>query len=505
MRQKKSFYNMIGAMASYLVSIIVSFVSQLFIVKVMGIEYSGINGLFTNIITILSVAELGIGETIIFKLYEPLAKGDYKKVSAWLCYYKKCYMYIFFIVIVIGLIICPIVPIIVGRVNFSENIYLMYLIVLLDAAFSYLFSYKRSLIFADQRNYIINIIHIIYIFFMNLFQIAVLILTHNFYLFLLIKVIFRILQNALITIVANLKYKYINEGTQQIDAKEKKDILNRIKAIMFQKVSFVINKGIDNILISIMIGIKTVGYYSNYFLIVGAVTSVVYQLISSFSASIGNLLTENNKEKSYNIYKKINMLNSFITILCITLFSNLITPFITIWIGEEYLLHNMIIVSFSLYIYCDSIRRSITIFKEASGICIEDRYMYLYMTIINLVTSVMLCYFIGIDGVVLGTCIGYLFLILFSYPKYIFKPVFGKKTLDYYKMNLKYFICLVIIFLINWLIVQNFSISNNYFQLMVNAFIAITTTVIFFSICFCKTEEIKFYKNLILSKMRSDK
>ena len=158
MRKKKSLLNIISSLGSYFVTSIFTLITQAFIVKILGIEYSGINGLFTNVITMLSVAELGIGETIIFKLYEPIAKKDTEKIKSWMDFYKLCYRYVAIAVTIIGLLIIPILPVMVGKVSIKDNITLLYLITLIDCIFSYVMTYKRSLLYADQKNYIITLL-----------------------------------------------------------------------------------------------------------------------------------------------------------------------------------------------------------------------------------------------------------------------------------------------------------------------------------------------------------
>ena len=187
MRKKRSFFNMIGSFSSYVFSMIFTFITQAMIVKILGIEYSGINGLFTNILTMLSIAELGIGTTIIYKLYKPLAEDDKENIKSWMNFYKVCYRFIAVFVLVIGLFLMPFVPAIIGKVDVNENLKLLYFISLMDTVLSYCMTYKRSLLYADQKNYIINLVHIGYTIFMNLTQILLLILFKKLYIILVSK------------------------------------------------------------------------------------------------------------------------------------------------------------------------------------------------------------------------------------------------------------------------------------------------------------------------------
>lgn len=499
MRKKRSLYNMVASIGSYSLSLIFSFITQAVFISILGVEYLGINGLFTNIITMLSLTELGLGTTIIYKLYKPIAQNDKEKVKSWMNFYKKCYRIIALCVLLIGIAIIPFLGIIVGDVSINENIIILYLIQILDTVFSYCMTYKRSLLYADQKNYVINIVHMGYIVLMNITQIIFLYLTKNYICFLLIKVIYRILENIIINLFVNKNYSYIKESYKNISKVEQKDIFKRMKAIFIQKVSFVINKGIDNIVISMFLGVAAVGYYTNYFTIISAVCAIIFQLMSSFSASIGNLLVEENKQKSYDVYKKINMLNSFMTGGAIVLCSVLIEPFIKIWIGEEYILSKYILISFLLYLYCDSIRRTMTMYKDSAGICIEDKHMYIIMTIINLSTSIVLCKFIGISGVILGTALGYLFLIIFSYPKYVFEPIFKLDRKQYYSENFKYLILIVFTTILSYYICYSIEIDSIFILMILRVIISISIFLMIFYILYCKSNEFLYYKKTIKS------
>lgn len=499
MRKKNSVFNIIGTLGSYFAALIFNFITQACIIKILGIEYSGINGLFTNILTMLSIAELGIGTTIVYKLYKPIAENNTEEIKSWMKFYKVCYRYVALFVLIIGISLIAFVPKIVGEVSFNDNIIVLYLISLLDTILSYIMTYKRSLLYANQKNYIINIVHTCYIVLMNITQIILLYFAKNYVLFLSVKLVFRVMENLVINIYVDKKYGFINEKSKDISEDERKDILRRIKAMFLQKVSFVINKGIDNIVISVFLGIVSVGYYTNYNLIAITISTVIYQLVSSMTASVGNLLTENDCKKSYEIYKKINMLNSFITGMCMAGFCCIITPFIKIWVGEKYLLDNVIMLSFVLYIYADSIRRAITIFKEAAGICKEDQFMYVIMAVINLISSILLCKIIGISGVVIGTAISYIFLIVYSYPKYIFKPLFKLNYKQYHKENIKYFIFITLSCAIAYIICNSVHFESSILQLAFNGIVAVIITICTFLIFYKNSSEYKYYKELLVS------
>ena len=508
-RKKKSFLNILGAISVYFVNILFTLITQGIIIKILGIEYNGINGLFTNVITMLSIAELGIGTTIIYKLYEPVSQQNYNKINAWLKFYKICYRWIAFSVLIFGLMLIPFIPLIVGKISISENIICLYLIYLIDCVCSYIMTYKRSLLYADQKNYIINFVHVAYIIFMNITQILILYFTKNYLIYLFVKIIYRLIENIVLTSLVNKQYPYVLNNSESLSKEEKKDIFIRIKAIFLQKISFVINKGIDNIIISIFLGIHMVGYYTNYNTMVLALSNIVYQIISSMMASVGNLLTEKNINNNYYFYKRINMMNSFLTGLFVVLLISCASQFIEIWIGKQYILSESILISFCIYLYSDSIRRSITIFKDAAGICKEDKYMYVIMAIINLVASIVLCKLFGVSGVILGTAISYLFLIIYSYPKYIYIPLFNKKYSNYLKDNINYIFLIILSSVSCFILKRLLFINNPLIGLCLYSLISIFVFVFLFILFFHRTEEFQYFlllfKKVIFKVIRRTK
>lgn len=453
--------------------------------------------MFSNILTMLSVAELGIGTAIVFKLYKPLKENDYKEINKWMHFYKICYRYVALVILICGLLIMPFIPKIVGEITIRDNLYLLYLVSLLDVVFSYTLTYKRSLLYADQKNYIVNIVHVFYIVFMNITQIIVLKLFHNYLIFLIVKLFFRIAENIVINVYVNKNYIYLKETKKRISDEERKDIFERVKAIAFQKIAFVVNKGADNIIISLFLGIVQVGLYTNYFTIVNAVTSIIYQFISSFIASVGNLLTDNNKTKSYLIYREITLVNSYISIMGSIMFIMIGQEFIKLWIGEEYLLSIATLILFGVYIYVDSIRRAITIFKDAGGICKEDKNMYIVMPIINILVSIILVNIIGLPGIILGTIVSYLFLIIFSYPKYVFKPLFEKNIKLYYIDLIKYVLIAIISLIISLFILRCISISNNITKIIIDLIVSFAIGTAVFILFMKNTTEYKELLNLL--------
>ena len=212
MRLINSIKNVGAAMISYILAMLIGIVAQSILVRYLGIEYNGLNGLFSNIVSMLSIAELGIGSAVVYHLYKPIADNNTEKIKSLMGFYKKAYRLIAIVIGAIGICIIPFLNIIVGETTINRReIYIIFSLFLFDTVCSYLLTYKRSILYADQKNYIINLVHILYTVFLNAIQICIVIMMRNFILYLIVKVIFRVLENVIITIYTNKKYPYILE------------------------------------------------------------------------------------------------------------------------------------------------------------------------------------------------------------------------------------------------------------------------------------------------------
>lgn len=396
--------------------------------------------------------------------------------------------------------VIPFLNIIVGENNIQENITFIYLLFLFDTVASYLLTYKRSILYASQKTYIVNIIHILYLILMNTMQITILVLTKNYILYLIIKIVFRILENIVITLVANKMYSYIKEkDVKEIDKDTKSSIIKKVKGLVFHKIGSFIVLGSDNIIISTFLGVSTVGLYTNYNTILQAVNNLFSQIFSAITASVGNLLVEKNRKKSYEIYKNMLFINSWIynfssiAILC------LMEPFVKIWIGEKYLLSYGVLIVLSINFYIQGMRKTTNTFKEAAGIFHEDRFVPIMESLINIVSSIIFLKILGLKGVFIGTITSSMILFLYSYPVYVYKKLFKRTYIQFLKEHCKYLVISVICGLITFLIINKITISNNYIQLLVNVIIVLIVPNLIQYIIFRNKEEFLYIKNMVIN------
>lgn len=498
LRTKNSIKNIIAAMLSNIITIIVGIIAQAIFIKMLGIEYLGLNGLFTNIISMLGIVELGLGNAIVYNLYKPLASNDIEKIKSLMKFYKKSYHLIAFVVLIIGLIIIPFLPFLIEKVTVDINIVGIYLLFLIDIVCSYLLSYKRSIFYADQKNYYVNIVHILYTILLNVSQLSILFFTNNYYLYLGIKIIIRLLENLIITVLANKKYKYLlDKNVEKLDKQVEKDIFIKVKALFFHKIGGFIVLGTDNIIISKYLGLAVVGLYSNYYMIINAVQTLFSQALVALTPSVGNLLVKEDKNKIFDVFKKVRFMNFWIatfTSICLLI---LMEPFIKIWIGKKYLLSKIVLIVLVFNFFQKMMRNTYQTFKEAAGIYYEDRFIPLFESMINIVASIILVKIIGLPGVFLGTIISGFTLWFYSYPKYVYCNLFDRSISDYLKETLSYIILFIIITFITFRISTLIIVNNIYIELILKTLICLIIPNIIMILIFFKTNNFKYYIKFI--------
>lgn len=499
MRTENSIKNSMTSILSSLSVMILGFISQAIFIRILGAEYLGLNGLFSNILTMLSIFELGIGSAIIYNLYRPIASENKEEIKSLMLFYKKAYSIIALIILCFGILLIPLLKIIVGEVEVAINIYLVYILFLLSTVVSYLMAYKRSLIYAYQRNYIVNIIHIGYLFLLNTSQLVILFYTKNYYIYLALKIIFQLLENIIITITANKYYPFLLErNVEKINKNTEKNIFNKVKALLFHKVGTIIINGTDNIIISYYLGVVTVGLYTNYNMIINAVSTLLSQMITSVTASVGNLIATESCQKSYEIFKKLRFLNFWFACFSAICILTIMQPFIKIWVGKEYLLSFFTLVTLVFNYFQNMMKNTYNTFKDSAGIWEEDKFVPLVESTLNIIFSIVCLKIFGLAGVFIGTIISGLALWCYSYPKFVYKKLFGKSYKNYAKETIGYIVLFILIATITYGITSVITLQNDFIQIIINvAICCIVPNLIMFMI-FRRTENFQYFLELII-------
>lgn len=430
-RTRKSLNNIIVGFLNQIATLLLSFISRTIFIRILGTELLGVNSLFSDILNLLSMADLGFSTAMTYSFYKPISENDTEKLSALINFYRKIYNIIAIAIAVIGILLTPFLHLVI---NINKPIPLLkvyYLFSLAGVVISYLFVYKTSIIIADQKNYVVTSISIITTFIKTIVQIVILIIFRNYIFYLSINLIAGFLNNYIISKKAVKLYPYINKKNK-LKLKEKKDIFRNMKSIFLYKISSLLLTATDNILISKIVGTIVVGYYSNYLMITNKVLAIIQIIFGSLTASIGNIIIKEKSEKRYEIFKATQSINFIICGIVVTSFSVLINDLVMIWLGKKFIFDDGIVLVITLNMYLACILQPIWTYREATGLYIKTKYIMLITALINLILSVILGKIMGIGGILIASIIARLLTYFWYEPLLLFKEYFSKSVWDYF-------------------------------------------------------------------------
>lgn len=494
---KNSFW---GAFSNIVITIL-NFIVRTIFIKVLGTEYLGINGLFTNILYILSFAEMGVGHAITYSMYKPAAYNDKEKIKSLLKLYQKFYTVIGITIFVIGILIIPFFPFIIKDTpNISENLIIIYLLYLFETASSYFLVYKRSIIIVNQQDYVYDVVKLILQVIKAIVQIFVLLYTHNYILYLLIFVLSTLITNAITCGIANRMYPFIlDKDVIPLPKNEEKKIIDNIKSLILYKLGKVSLSGTDNIIISALIGIAAVGLYSNYSLIISAVSGITYILLKGTISSIGNVNATESNVKKESLHKQILFVSAWLYGFITVCLAVLLDPFITLWIGEEYLIGNAACLAVLLYILVDGLEFSSHTYISTLGYFKQTKYSSLACALINIILSIILGIKLGLFGIFIATSISKILTTSWFDTYVLYKNEFKKSPKSYYFKHIKMILCVGINFLIcNYII--GLIDGNTIIIFGLKCLLTIILCNLIFAIMFFKSEEFENVWKLVFKE-----
>ena len=451
MRTLNSIKNILTGIFGQLFRMVLEFGSRTVFIHVLGVEYLGVSGLFTNILSILSLSDLGIGTAIVYSLYKPLSENNVPAIQATMNLLKKAYFYIGCFIALIGSILTPFLPNIIKSSTDLVNIKLIYLLYLLQSVSSYwFFAYKRSILEADQKKYIINLINYMVTLVTVVTQMVLLLVFRSFLLYVLVGVISNIIKNMFMSKKVDALYPFLHEENQERLAKKEKTLIYKnLFGLSMYKISGTVLNSTDNIIIFSYINIAAVGLYSNYLMITNAIVTMLNLFFSSFTASVGNLNVMETDHRKEFIFRCLNFLNFWLygfSAICLWVLFN---PFIELWIGKEYVFGDSIVAFITMNFLTAGLQQAVILYKDACGLFWQGRYRPIASALLNIVISLVLVKPIGIAGVLLGTIISRFLTTWWFDPWMVHRYVFNKPVGHYY---FRYFRSLIIIILTAFLV-----------------------------------------------------
>ena len=432
-RTEYSVMNTTVAFAAQAIAILMGFFTRVVFTRMLSEGYVGINGLFTDILNILSLSELGVGTAITYALYGPIARNDIKKQQILMRMFRTFYRITAGVVLIAGLCLIPFLDILMKDRPDVDHLVIIYLLYLLNSFVSYLLIYKKTLVDAHQMNYITVMYHNGFLVLQDICQIIVLLLTRNFILFLIVAVVCTMSGNICMSRKADRLFPYLKEPCKErLLQEERRDIFKNVKAMLMHKIGNVVVNNTDNLLISSFVGVVTAGIYSNYYLIIGSVRQVLDQAMLGVAASVGNLGVTEEKEKVGQIFDRLFFIGYWLFGFAGICLLELLNPFVELAFGERYLFRKEIVLILCINFCINGMRRAVLIFKESMGLFWYDRYKAVAEAVLNLVISVLLVTKFGVAGVFAGTFCSTVLTSVWVEPYVIYKYRLEKPVTEFF-------------------------------------------------------------------------
>ena len=434
MRSTNSIRNIVVNLGGQLLNLVLGLVCRSVFIQMLGKAYLGVSGVFGNLLTLFSLAEMGFGTALVFSMYKPLAENDRPKLGALMGLYRRVYHIVGCVVAAAGLSLVPFYRLFLKDVPDIPNLTVIYLLYLFNSVITYFLSYKQSIIIADQKNYICTLYQYGFCIVQNAAQIAVLIVTRNFVLYLLMQLLFSFLTNFFLGRKADKMYPYLNlYRHEKLGWQDRRDISKNIRALFLHKLGGTVVNGTDILVISGLVNVDSAGIYSNYYLITNVLCNLTNQIFGGITASVGNLGTEKDRKKSYEVYLSVSFAGFWIFSFCFICLFVLFNPFISLWMRSADLVFPMpVVLLIALNFYATGMRQATLTFKTAFGLFWYDRYKAVVEAAVNLGFSIVLTLRFGVIGVFAGTLISTLAVDLWVEPLVLYRHGFRRRVFPFF-------------------------------------------------------------------------
>lgn len=497
-KTKSTIINTLASIFNRFINILLSFILRTAFIYALGVQYTGVSSVFSDILTMLSLSELGMETAISTALYIPLRKNDKVQIRKLMKFYRGAYCLIAGFITITGLMLLPFLNTIITDVpDIQENIYCIYILYIIKTASSYLLIYKTTLLNADQKQYVAKKTETVCTVIRYTIEIMCVCFLRQFMIYLCIEVAATILQNIVVTRQAEKLYPYAFEKTKdRLDKTQIRGLLQNIKGLAMYRISGTVGNSIDNILVSVYISTSTVGMLANYTLIRKQIEAVLNQFFTALIPSLGHLAAEGTNEKQYMIFKRIFYLNFLVVNFCAVSMMVLFKPFITLWLGEDYLLSTEIsfVIGIDCFLYV--LLQVIASFRTANGLFVKGQYRPLVTAILNIILSVIFVQKYGILGTISATVICRLMTQWYD-PYLLYKSVFQKKFSAFYGQYWRYIIIFFSGCVLTFLLAEHVNFSSLLISFLARVLCCVTIPNLWAILWTIFTPEFKYVVSVI--------
>ncbi len=501
-RTEYSARNTTVAVISKVLAILMGYITRVVFTHTLSESYVGINGLFTDILNVLSLSELGMGTAITYALYRPIADKDIEKQKSLMQMYRRLYLIVASVVLAAGLLLVPFMDILIKDSQDIEHILLIYLMYLFNSVLSYLLIYKKTLIDAHQLSYIGELFSAAFLVIQNVVQIVVLKLTGNFILFLSVYILCTFVRNVCISIKADKLYPFLKDKKPKpLDSEERRSIFKNIKAMLMHRIGSVVVNNTDNLLLSSMVGLTAAGRYSNYYLLIGSVRQILDQVFNGITASVGNLGATTDAARAKKVFDASFFVGQWMYGFSAICLYELLTPFVSVSFGEKYAFAQQVVLVLCINFYVTGMRKPVLVFRDSLGLFWYDRYKSIAEAAINLIVSIALAYKLGAIGVFLGTFISTVATSTWVEPVVLYRHYLKASAIHYFAKYAAYSLILTVA----WLITDRICLladGGAWSVIIERLAVCILVPNLIMLVSYCKTREFRFVMKKAISLIK---
>ena len=503
-RLKNSALNFASGILGRMLSLLLNFAVRTAFIYCLDEAYLGVNGLYSNILTVLSLAELGFGSAMVYRMYAPVAAKNDQKTAALLHFYRQIYQIVGAVIFLLGLCVIPFMDYIIKDKPNVPGLTLYYVLFLLNTVCSYWFaSYKGSVFSADQKDYIKTTTQNVVSILQAVLQIILLLIFRKYFSYLLVQLGCNIFLNLYVAHLVNKRYPGLRAWrSARLSREERRQIGKDAEALVLTRLGHVVLNGTDNIIISAVVGVLWVGRLSNYALICDSITSMLCQITSAITGSLGNFFATEDRHAGYALFKKIDFLNFWLYGFSFLALALLLDPFVQLWVGERFLLGLPVSVAIALNFLVAGYMNTLWVFRSTLGLFKQGKLRPVFVALLNIVFSILLGKLWGVFGVLIATFLSRALISLWYDPiilhKYGFEAPVKPFFIRYLKRVLLLAALFAVLFAARWLILASGVTLLRFVALAL--LIAVVPNAVFW-LLFHRCEEYAYFRAILKTRV----
>ena len=499
-RKKTLFQSGIIVLVAQIITSAISFGTRNAFIYGVGIDYLGLNGVIADILAMLSLTELGFQFAIVYRLYRPIAENDHHMINQILYLLKRIYTVIGISIIGIGVCVIPFLRYMINDITVPWSVILIsYLLYVLATAVTYFMAYKRTLLYAEQKQYILSSIDVICNIFFGTLKILSLIIIKSYLLFVVFYLLEKLTANIIVVFYAKKYYSWINTQNVTLNNGLARDVFRDTKNVFAGKIAGYIYSSTDNLVISTFISTRIIGYIGNYKTIFSTIHTLLTVFFTPFRPMIGNYLAENDKKKAFELFINYDFLRYVIALLILGPTLSLVHIFISLWLGEGFILKGSVIYLLFIDIYISIVHGPVAEYVEVLGFFRQMKKIYIIGAAVNIILSIIGAKTIGVEGVFFATVVSQVIMWV-GRSRVVFSEYFAdiRDQYRYWRTHMSYVVNFLIVYYSCMQIMKIVKAHDHFTRFVSGGFICLVVALIDIVVFWGRSKKFNYLKDSLL-------